>query len=76
MDWKEKRELNEEFADLLCDFADAFNDLKDALAEMERINEFIFKSDVEHDDWLKELQNNIYNKNYKLIEKIREAINE
>lgn len=74
--WKEKRELNEELTDLLCDFADAFSDLKDALAEMERINDRIIDVNVEHSDYLKTQQNKIYEFNNNLISGLKEAINE
>ena len=72
--WKEKRELNEEFTDLLCDFADAFSDLKDALAEMEKINDRIIDVNVEHNDYMKTQQEKIYSFNNDLISRLKEAI--
>ena len=74
MDWKEKRELNEELMNEIADFTDAFDELKDVLEEMETINNRIISVNVEHSDYMKTQQAKIYSFNNDLISRLKEAI--
>ena len=74
MDWKEKREINEELMNEIADFTDAFDELKDVLEEMEKINDRILGINVEHSDYLKTQQAKIHSFNNDLISRLKEAI--
>jgi len=74
MDWREKKELNDEFLEEVGRFADAFEDLLDKLNELEKINDEILRIDVQHNTYLVSKQDRLYNSNSDLIGRIKDAI--
>jgi len=74
MDWKERKELNEEYTDYLLQFEDAFNDLLDALEQMKKKNDWLIGVNLEHSSYLKTEQDKTYEMNDALIRRIEEAI--